>query len=374
MRESCVERRLPKISWALDRYGMASSGAGTIESATKGAIGEFFERRHFNNEVFSIAKYYLRDSLSVEDVGAFLKAFRQTARKIPDAIEETRLNMVSALRLSDLQPVYVPTVCVSLNDISLGDDSEFLPRRDTTGCSAHFYLDKSMRSSVFELCERQYLLKHWITGGAESRVLDNKIFELEGAARFLFERLCGIGQVSMLDLTPAGEVGSTILCIFRGSNNAAVQYCVGLSLSGNPNRAATKAIYELWQSYNFLYTVTQQKVAKESIEDGYHRYFIECNRGEIADCMREANSCGEPQCNIEDDFLYEKIVTRYPDIFLYIGASSVMGRTIYFTKAFSPRFFLHINNAQNFNLENDFSSSWMHLNDSERVNTMVPFP
>ena len=378
MLESSIDRRLPENAWAFDRYGMVASGAGSTYSAIYGAIGEFFERRHFNNEVISSNSGLLFDLLGAQDSNSFALAFDQT--KVIGSngcVGRQRFRAVKAYKLPTFEETWIPTINVSLNGAGLGTDTMFFPRKDTTGCSAHFDFIKSVHNSVFELFERQYLLAHWLTHGAFSRPLIKSSLRLTGSAKYLLDRLCVIGNVDLFEITPVDEFGSTILCVYQGAEGASVEYCVGLSLSNDTSKAAEKSIHELWQSYVFLNNTRQHSVATSSIEDEYHRYFIECNRCVVAASMSEI-SCDQISRHTDDNKsegdLYKDLTTRYRNIFLYVGTSSIFGRTIFFTKVLSPEFFLHINNAKNCNLQNVFSSHWQHLVDPARAAVMVPFP
>jgi hypothetical protein len=60
--------------------------------------------------------------------------------------------------------------------------------------------------------------------------------------------------------------------------------------------------------------------------------------------------------------------------YLYIKATKIDGIKYTFCKFISPSLFMHMNNSNNINLDNEYSAPFLSAVHEDRKKTMVPFP
>ena len=71
--------------WDYERITPASAAGETLKSI-QGAIGEYFERRHFFNEIVAGSEKTLYEMMDLPAADAFTEAFVQTSSLTEDAV------------------------------------------------------------------------------------------------------------------------------------------------------------------------------------------------------------------------------------------------------------------------------------------------
>lgn len=375
--DSNLSTRLPRFSWAIDRVGTATSGAGLALDSMQRALGEYYERRHFYFEVRGEKRASLSSLEDLDLQVALSRCFEQTAHvEVLSDISKHDFNLSRVLMLPEWKYTWLPTVMFSVTGNELGKDKKFLPRSDTTGCAVHFTLDKAILSAFKELVERQYLLRYWLTGGWATDVTSALCNRLSGASLHLAEKLDKLGTIRFLELA-GGEIGGAIiLAVYRGAGDPSVRYCVGLAYDGSIQAAGDRALKELWQSYIFLRNMAHRPDAASRVHDRYHTYFLDCNRLDVADAMIGSGhfSSSDRSSVTENQQILESICSRFGRIYAYVREIRLIRRRLWCVRAVCPEAFLHIDNSSNFNLNCKFSQPFLDRVLPIRSQTMVPFP
>jgi len=146
------------------------------------------------------------------------------------------------------------------------------------------------------------------------------------------------------------------------------------------DKALEKSIVELWQTFRFMLSFDQANIGKTETLDPYIKHFLECNRYETFGKTSSPTKLAALQHHkIQPDTLSLSSllpVVRRLEIngYFYLASLPTKGPTLYFCKYLSPKLFLHMNNASNFNLENTYSAPFLDQVIKNRLTEMVPFP
>lgn len=374
-----LNRNMPTFSqvWDYERITPASAAGNTLKSL-QGAVGEYFERRHFFNEIVAGGAKTLGEMMPANTARAFINAFLQTSSLTEKTITDHKFKTVRAFNLFTLEKGEIPAVLIALDNITAAEDLKFYPDRDTCGCSFHIMLEKAIEGSVYEFMERQSLLLYWLTGTANCEISGGIITEV-GFADEILASLRSEGEIKIFDITLPGAPGHAVLTLFGAKNrDSKIQYSTGLSYSGSFKEAVCKSVTELWQSYICLHNFYNGGYKDEDIIDSYQRHFMSCNRYETYTnlCENTFLRSHDMMLDVNKSADYESILTYLEsiteNIFVYYARERAGEGLLWYTKVLSPDLFLHMNGSGALNMNNEIYRSGNGLAHREPV--MVPFP
>jgi hypothetical protein len=368
-----------------DQWNSIGSGIGTSSTSIKTALGEYFERRHFYLEILPDSFSTLESGLTPKEVGNFIKAFSQTAAKNINLanLASRKFNMNSAIRISDFSCCSIPTVCISLTHHN-SDDDNIYPGRDTCGCSFHWNPELAVLGSIKESIERQFLTRFWLTkqciGTIKPAEISTTIKALPSYG--LFNALTKSGQLLTIDISDDDFPGVCLLTVYGNNDpDRNVHYCAGMSYSESRAEALNKSILELWQTFRFMNLFSTLHGNPDSLKDSYIRHFVKCNHyktfEEITSQLNyypHTSRNKNPPCKLDTENLIKCLRKKDIEGYLYIKTTQIDGANHTFCKFTSPSLFMHMNNSENINIVNDYSSSFRFEIYNERKETMVPFP
>ncbi|MFR0673300.1 YcaO-like family protein [Enterobacterales bacterium AW_CKDN230030176-1A_HGKHYDSX7] len=358
-------------------FGSSSDWGGHLAGP---ALGEFLERRHFYLDVNPDATKPLNDVLRPAELQHFMRAFAQTSTTYDEhSFLGHHFSVSTAIRLEDFTTCYVPTVCISLSATVNPEDNSYFPVRDTCGCSVHTDIMLAIFNSIKESLERQFLLKSWLTGTCTA------IIDLPSAVRAishlpserLLRDLALCGRVLILDISDSAFPGCCIMACFGSPHSTAhVRFCAGMSYADDKPRALHKAITELWQTFRFMHSFYANKNKISELSDPYLSHFFSCNHFKTFNRLLRFSELATPPNTNELTLkgLLEPIRRLNLSGFIYLRQIGNEQQPFYACKYLSPRTFLHMNNAEHFNTENDYSDSFKHLISKKQLSNMVPFP
>ena len=344
------------------------------------ALGEFLERRHFYLDVTPDATKPLGDVLRPAEVQQFMRAFAQTSITYNEhSFLEHHFSMSTVIRLEDFTTCHIPTVCISLSATTNPEDDSYFPVRDTCGCSAHTDITLASLNSLKESLERQFLLKSWLTETC------NEFIDLPSAAHAisrlpsedLLRDLALCGNLLILDISDNAFPGCCIMVCFGSPQpTAKVRFCSGMSYAEDRPKALHKAIKELWQTFRFMHYFHANQSSTSELSDPYLKHFFSCNHFNTFNrILRFKELTGAPnKTKLTLKSLIESIKTLNLSGFLYLRQIGNEQRPFYACKYLSPQTFLHMNNAEHFNIENKYSDPFKHLISKKQLSEMVPFP
>ncbi|MBN2990886.1 YcaO-like family protein [Pseudomonas cedrina subsp. fulgida] len=372
---------LPNSVEVSDSLAVNGSGVGGGSNSIKTALGEYFERRHFYREVISVRRGRLSESLIEREVFSFAKAFGQTAsKKISTAeIERYEFAMSEVVRASDFSKCLIPTACISLSSRNLGKDSLLYPLRDTCGCCFHWDPNVAFLGALKEYLERQFLIRLWLTKKCYSRisVAQAEALLIRNDVRHLYNVLAASGEITFLDITDPRFPGFCILVAFGQSKvKHHVKYCAGMAYASDLSVAMGKSLLELWQTFRFVDLFKATDSEEKMLEDSYIRYFLSCNAYETYQDITDVSECGAWRTS--QNFTISQFLSILKRLgisgYFYAKLEKFDGGDGVFVKYVSPDLFLHMNNSNNFNLINKYSSAFKSSILRSRLEKMVPFP
>jgi ribosomal protein S12 methylthiotransferase accessory factor YcaO len=290
--------------------------------------------------------------------------------------------MTTVLRISDFSVCAIPTVCISLTH-DKSDDNDIYPHRDTCGCSFHWNSEAAVLGAIKESLERQFLTRFWLTNQCKGTIELNEISTTIKAlpSYGLFNALRKSGQLLTIDISDENFPGTCLLTIY-GNNDPArnVHYCAGMSYSENRTDALNKSILELWQSFRFMNLFRVLRGIPDSLEDSYIRHFFECNTYKtFEEIALKINYQSKPHnklklSKITIESLIRSLKKQNIEGYLYLKRTKIDDTQYTFCKFISPSLFMHMNNSNNINLENDYSTPFLSAVLEDRKERMVPFP
>lgn len=377
--------RLPFCTEIGDQWNSIGSGIGTSSTSIKTALGEYFERRHFYLEILPDSISTLENSLTPKEAEKFIIAFSQTAVKNIDLsnLVNRKLDMNSAIRISDFSCCSIPTVCISLTHHN-SDDDNIYPSRDTCGCSFHWNPELAVVGSIKESLERQFLTRFWLTKQCTGTIKPAEILTtIKTLPSYgLYNALIKSGQLLTIDISDENFPGVCLLTVYGNNDpDRNVHYCAGMSYSENRAEALNKSILELWQTFRFMNLFSVLHGNPDSLKDSYIRHFVKCNHyktfEEITSQLNyypHTSHNKSPPCKLDTENLIKCLRNKNLEGYLYIKTTKIDGANYTFCKFTSPSLFMHMNNSADINLINDYSSSFRFEIYNERKETMVPFP
>lgn len=365
--------------WDYERISPASGVGATVKSI-QGAIGEYFERRHFFNEVSTVSKKTLHEMMPSLSADAFLSALRQTSSASTEQLRNHRFSTVRAFNAFTLEQVEIPAVLVALDNISVCHDLDFYPCRDTCGCSCHTGLHQSIQGAVGELMERQSLLLYWLTGQASYELIPDSMTGVNYIDE-LIANLVSEGELRILDVTLPGAPGYAILTLYGARNeHSTIKYSTGLSYAPDRESALNKSLVELWQSYICMHNFIIGDYRREDIIDRYQRHFMSCNTyATYAELCQSTQYRKAPlklsgirgeKCDTGSLMDFLESITR--NLFIYCSGERISDGCLWHTKVLSPDLFLHMDNSGPLNTDNKLYHPGQGIVVREKV--MVPFP
>ncbi|WAH55616.1 YcaO-like family protein [Pseudomonas silvicola] len=382
--QPALNRHYPNIVEIGDPWQRYGSGIGRGTSATRCALGEFYERRHFYMEVATSGMARIEDTLTPQETDDFTKAFKQTKNATQSDLSITthHFRKTTALRLIDYSECEIPTVCLSINPTGLNIDNNFFPVRDTCGCSFHWDLETVITGALKESLERQFLLRYWLTKEItrQHNISLCKALLTGSPAAPLLDALLAEGSISVFDITDSAYPGHCALMLYGAEHTTQhVHYCAGMGYGSDVGSAIEKAALELWQTFRFIRDFHLTARCIEDIEDPYLLHFMLCNKFTTYLEATSGNTIATslptpPPRPLSLETLRKNIIQNNLDGFLYLQQKT-SEKTIYFyCKYISPRIFMHMNNATSINLHNAYSGTFSSKINPNRSKTMVPFP
>ncbi|EBR8158347.1 microcin B17 processing protein McbC [Salmonella enterica subsp. enterica serovar Newport] len=375
-----LNTNMPTFSqvWDYERITPASAAGETLQSI-QGAIGEYFERRHFFNEIVAGGEKKLDEMMVPSAADAFTKAFVQTSLLTKDKIRNHKFKTVRAFNLFNLDKQEIPAVIVALDNITAADDLKFYPDRDTCGCSFHGNLNNAIEGSLNEFMERQSLLLYWLKGKATAEISREIITGINHIDEILLS-LRSEGEIRIFDITLPGAPGHAVLTLYGTTNKSSqIKYSTGLSYADSLKKALCKSVTELWQSYICLHNFIIGGYTDDDIIDSYQRHFMSCNEYQsFSDlCENTEILAQDIKLRLEDEVSVNYTLLDYlehisENVFVYYARERVRDNLVWYTKIVSPDFFLHMNNFGAINLNNNIYRAGSGI--KSRESKMVPFP
>lgn len=374
-----LNRNMPTFSqvWDYERITPTSAAGETMKSI-QGAIGEYFERRHFFNEIVANGEKTLYDMMSPHAADAFTRAFVQTSSLAEDVVRTHQFKTTRAFNLFSLEKQEIPAVIIALDNITAASDLAIYPDRDTCGCSFHGNLNDAMDGALCEFMERQSLLLYWLQGQANTEISGeiitgiNYIDEIMSALR-------SEGEIRIFDITLPGAPGHAVLTLYGTTNeDSQIKYSTGLSYANSMEKALCKSVTELWQSYICMHNFLIGGYTDEDIIDHYQRHFLSCNKYEsFTDlCENTLFRQSDVVLSLEnppsDNDLLNYLEKISDNIFVYYARERVSENLFWYTKVVSPDFFLHMNGSGAININNKLYRAGNGI--KHREFKMVPFP
>lgn len=374
-----LNRNMPTFSqvWDYERITPTSAAGETMKSI-QGAIGEYFERRHFFNEIFANGEKTLYDMMSPHAADAFTRAFVQTSSLAEDVVRTHQFKTTRAFNLFSLEKQEIPAVIIALDNITAASDLTIYPDRDTCGCSFHGNLNDAMDGALCEFMERQSLLLYWLQGQANTEISGeiitgiNYIDEIMSALR-------SEGEIRIFDITLPGAPGHAVLTLYGTTNeDSQIKYSTGLSYANSMEKALCKSVTELWQSYICMHNFLIGGYTDEDIIDDYQRHFLSCNKYEsFTDlCENTLFRQSDVVLSLEnppsDNDLLSYLEKISDNIFVYYARERASENLFWYTKVVSPDFFLHMNGSGAININNKLYRAGNGI--KHREFKMVPFP
>lgn len=378
-----LARALPAICEVYDGHRVSQTSAvGTGIESLRGAIGEFVERRHFYNEIELGERRTLNNMMDEQAQAAFARALGQTAGPTTPSLQNHRFYTTDVRNLYTFASLKVPSVFLSLTDKEADVDPEFLPFRDTTGCSAHVDFELALSGSLGELIERQCLLRFWLTKQATAEIhMDQAVRELRPDVSELINRLSDAGFLTFYDISLPDMPGYAVLAVFGACDESTpVQYSAGLSFGFSAQNALEKSVIELWQILVFMHYAVVCGYDGSKIEDYYHRHFWENNSLKSYRTMIDAlphdivilaNYLERPVGSHQGIMEFVRQITE--NVFFYMKRECIGRQTVWYVRVFSPDMFIHMNCLAPLNHDNEISASFQKT-DAERRNRLVLFP
>ncbi len=374
-----LNRNMPTFSqvWDYERITPTSAAGETMKSI-QGAIGEYFERRHFFNEIVANGEKTLYDMMSPHAADAFTRAFVQTSSLAEDVVRTHQFKTTRAFNLFSLEKQEIPAVIIALDNITAASDLTIYPDRDTCGCSFHGNLNDAMDGALCEFMERQSLLLYWLQGQANTEISGeiitgiNYIDEIMSALR-------SEGEIRIFDITLPGAPGHAVLTLYGTTNeDSQIKYSTGLSYANSMEKALCKSVTELWQSYICMHNFLIGGYTDEDIIDDYQRHFLSCNKYEsFTDlCENTLFRQSDVVLSLEnppsDNDLLSYLEKISDNIFVYYARERASENLFWYTKVVSPDFFLHMNGSGAININNKLYRAGNGI--KHREFKMVPFP
>lgn len=375
-----LNRNMPTFSqiWDYERITPASAAGETLKSI-QGAIGEYFERRHFFYEIVTGGQKTLYEMMPPSAAKAFTEAFFQISSLTRDEIITHKFKTVRAFNLFSLEQQEIPAVIIALDNITAADDLKFYPDRDTCGCSFHGSLNDAIEGSLCEFMERQSLLLYWLQGKANTEISSEIVTGINHIDEILLA-LRSEGDIRIFDITLPGAPGHAVLTLYGTKNKISrIKYSTGLSYANSLKKALCKSVVELWQSYICLHNFLIGGYTDDDIIDSYQRHFMSCNKYEsFTDlCENTVLLSDDVKLTLEENITSDTNLLNYlqqisDNIFVYYARERVSNSLVWYTKIVSPDFFLHMNNSGAININNKI----YHTGDGIKVreSKMVPFP
>lgn len=374
-----LNRNMPTFSqvWDYERITPTSAAGETMKSI-QGAIGEYFERRHFFNEIVANGEKTLYDMMSPHAADAFTRAFVQTSSLAEDVVRTHQFKTTRAFNLFSLEKQEIPAVIIALDNITAASDLAIYPDRDTCGCSFHGNLNDAMDGALCEFMERQSLLLYWLQGQANTEISGeiitgiNYIDEIMSALR-------SEGEIRIFDITLPGAPGHAVLTLYGTTNeDSQIKYSTGLSYANSMEKALCKSVTELWQSYICMHNFLIGGYTDEDIIDDYQRHFLSCNKYESFTDLcentlfRQSDVVLSLENSPSDNDLLNYLEKISDNIFVYYARERVSENLFWYTKVVSPDFFLHMNGSGAININNKLYRAGNGI--KHREFKMVPFP
>jgi hypothetical protein len=375
---------LPSSVEVTDPWGNGGAGIGSGSNALRAAMGEFYERQHFYMDVVPDFIGSLDHSLGELETSKFIQAFTQT--KTPQITQRSLIshqyNLSQVIRASDLSLCHIPTACIALSTTRTETENFIYPLRDTCGCAFGWHPEQAIFGSIKEFLERQFLIRFWLTGTC-IKIIDAPTVpsKLAGSrVETLGKALMMSGELSFIDISDVAYPGICVLAVYGQSNTEQnVRYCAGMAYAATLEQAMEKSLLELWQTFRFIDVFVATEQTNESIHDSYLKYFLQCNHyqtyREITSLHTQSQAPSSPP--IEPLCLSSLLgcLTKHKALgYIYLKMVPIENQFGFCSKFISPDFFMHMNNAQNVNLENFYSRSFLHAIQPDRKKQMVPFP
>ncbi|ELD9771086.1 YcaO-like family protein [Salmonella enterica] len=375
-----LNRNMPTFSqvWDYERITPASAAGETLKSI-QGAIGEYFERRHFFNEIIANGEKTLYEMMTLPAAEAFTEAFVQTSSLTQEEVRAHKFKATRAFNLFSLEKQDIPAVVVALDNITAVDDLKFYPDRDTCGCSFHCNLNDAIEGALFEFMERQSLLLYWLQGKANYEI-SSKIMTGNNHTDEILRSLRSEGEIRIFDITLPGAPGHAVLTLYGTTNpDSQIKYSTGLSYAKSLEKALCKSVTELWQSYICLHNFIIGDYTDDDVIDSYQRHFMSCNKYEsfIDLCENTVLLTDDIKLTVEENLTQEQNLLEFlkkisGNIFVYYARERASDNLVWYTKIVSPDFFLHMNNFGAINLNNNIYRTGKGI--KHRESKMVPFP
>ncbi|ECE0917712.1 YcaO-like family protein [Salmonella enterica] len=375
-----LNRNMPTFSqvWDYERITPASAAGETLKSI-QGAIGEYFERRHFFNEIIANGEKTLYEMMTQPAAEAFTEAFVQTSSLTQEEVRAHKFKTARAFNLFSLEKQDIPAVVVALDNITAVDDLKFYPDRDTCGCSFHCNLNDAIEGALCEFMERQSLLLYWLQGKANYEI-SSKIMTGNNHTDEILKSLRSEGEIRIFDITLPGAPGYAVLTLYGTTNpDSQIKYSTGLSYANSLDKALCKSVTELWQSYICLHNFIIGGYTDDDVIDSYQRHFMSCNKYEsfIDLCENTVLLTDDIKLTVEENLTQEQNLLEFlkkisGNIFVYYARERASDNLVWYTKIVSPDFFLHMNNFGAINLNNNIYRTGKGV--KHRESKMVPFP
>ncbi len=355
----------------------AASGRG--ESAEIKARGEIAERKHFMLDVKTDVEAKIADYNSDEITEKLFNLINQIKITNKDPREHS-FELVKLQQMQNAEPCYCPKALIALGN-RRETDIRYAPFVDSCGSACHITLEQARLGALLEFIERQGLVGAWLSKRYHHRIDPQAVCYLP-ENHLLAERFLDSGNLYLFDLANNLPGYAVIVFFISKSSLDRVQYSVGMSGGATPTQALQKAFNEMWHTYLYMYTAVGNDNLKDNVGDTVNYLLQLVNYNSVA-AAREAivfDLDGTDFIKADDfyalpDFTVPEMVaelaTVSDSLFEYQGHDKKT--ELFFSKIFSPDFFLHMGTDNKLNYDNVYGRSLgIDVNTVSKV--AIPFP
>lgn len=363
----------PSVFSAVDAHPINGHGFGFDHTGPIKAIGEYLERYvAFRNCRHTHSGTLDDTGLSTLEQQAFLCAARQTCRDpiLLNDISEHKLNLVEVKRLSNSTGCLYPVSLVSLHSDSDRLESQLMPTRDSSGNSIHSCRQTALDGALLEFVERQCVTAMWMSRRCnEIDHLNEKYFHENKKSQVVLEQMLKKGTLKIYDISFL-KGSSVIFTEYKSKDSdALVYFACGSSANFKRQQALVKAFIETWQTSILL---TQMRFFKNR---DYGSDTLKTNTQDANNPDFELGVYKQPlyignQNESNRQTLISSLLEVSQNIYVYEKLVWISGIELWFTRVFSPDFFIHMNPGEG----NNNNNKWIDNFCDDASKRLAPLP
>lgn len=364
----------PSVFSAVDPHAVNGHGFSFDDSAPIKAVGEYLERYVAFRACTPTHSARLAEmGISILEQQAFLEAASQTCPdpRMLEGVSERHFNLVEVKRLADSSRCLYPVSLVSLHSDSDQLESQLIPIRDSSGNSIHTCRKAAFNGAILEFIERQCATAMWVSRRCnQTEVLSPQHFGTNKKAHLVLAQMQKIGSIQVHDISFLKGCSVKFIEFKSHDPYSLVHFACGSSASFDSKQALLKAFIETWQT-SVLLTQMPFFENKDYGSDALKKNAQDANNPNFSLGL-SANpiTLGDSrECNIKK--LEPHLLAISENIYVYEKSVWVSGTQLWFTRIFSPDFFIHMNPGKGNNNNNKWISNF--CDDASKRLLPLPF-